>query len=219
MKLVLLGPPGAGKGTHAKILSERYDLAHLATGDILRRHIREKTDLGLKAKDVIERGSLVSDELVNAMMIEEIEQVSGTQGFLLDGYPRTIGQAEALDSFLKNANTPLDAVLNFATSEKVIIERLSGRRVCPECGDNYHIRNIPPKKEGICDRCGSPLTQRKDDRPETIRHRLEMYRKETAPLIDYYAKKSLLYEVPGNYDVSELQTELKTLFERLELSA
>ncbi len=218
MKLVLLGPPGAGKGTHAKILSDKFDLAHLATGDILRRHIREKTELGLKAKDVIERGSLVSDTLVNAMMLDEIRQISGKQGFILDGYPRTQGQAEALDNFLKEARDELDAVLNFATSEKVIIDRLSGRQVCLDCGNNYHTRNLPPKEEGVCDRCGKALVQRKDDKPETIQHRLETYQKETAPLIDYYTLEGLLYEVPGDYDVPELQAELKLLFERLRLS-
>ncbi len=218
MKLVLLGPPGAGKGTHAKILSDKFDLAHLAAGDILRRHIREKTELGIKAKDVIERGSLVSDTLVNAMMLDEIRQIPGTQGFILDGYPRTQGQAEALDNFLKETKDELDAVLNFATSEKVIIDRLSGRRVCLDCGNNYHTRNMPPKREGVCDRCGKALSQRKDDKPETICHRLETYQKETAPLIDYYTLKGLLYEVPGDYDVPELQTELKLLFERLRLS-
>ncbi len=218
MKLVLLGPPGAGKGTHAKILSQKFDVPHLAAGDILRRHIREKTELGVKAKDVIERGSLVSDILVNAMMLDEIRHIHEKRGFILDGYPRTQGQAEALDTFLKEEKDELDAVLNFATSEKVIIDRLSGRWVCLDCGNNYHTRNLPPKKEGLCDRCGKALTQRKDDRPETIRHRLETYQKETAPLIDYYAKKDLLYEVPGDYDIPELQAELKSLFERLHLS-
>ncbi|HXV28247.1 MAG TPA: adenylate kinase [bacterium] len=219
MILVLLGPPGAGKGTHAKILSEKFDLAHLAAGDILRRHIREKTELGIKAKDVIERGELVSDDLVNAMMLNEIRQNGGKRGVVLDGYPRTQGQAEALDAFLSDEKKRLDAVLNFATSEKVIIDRLSGRRVCSDCGNNYHIRNLPPKKEGICDQCGRALTQRKDDHPETIRHRLETYEKETAPLIDYYIGKNLLKEVPGDYDIPELQAELKRFFERLHTSA
>lgn len=217
MRLVLLGPPGAGKGTHAKILSERWPVAHLAAGDILRRHIAEKTNLGLKAKDVIERGELVPDDLVNRMMLEEIHRLRSKQGFVLDGYPRTIGQAEALDGFLEKQKAGLDAVLNFATSERVIIHRLSGRRVCPKCGANYHVRNIPPKKEGICDRCGGPLVERQDDRPETVRHRLEIYEKETSPLRDYYTRKGLLHEVSGDYDVPELQAELKTLFETLRL--
>jgi adenylate kinase len=218
MKLVFLGPPGAGKGTHAKILSEKHGIAHLATGDILRRNIQQQTPLGLKAKDVIERGGLVSDDLVNAMMLQEIQNLGNNQGFILDGYPRTLGQAEALDEFIKKQRTQLDAVVNFTTSEKVIIDRLSGRMICSQCGFNYHVRNIPPKKEGICDQCGGKLIQRKDDKPETIRHRLEMYRKETEPLIAYYKNQNLLYDVPGDYDVKELQAALKTLFERLHLS-
>lgn len=213
-----MGPPGAGKGTHAKIISEKYKIAHLATGDILRLHIKQKTDLGLKAQSVIERGELVSDDLVNAMMFHEIQKLNPNEGFVLDGYPRTIGQAKALDGFVEEHHMPLDGVLNFNTSEKVVIDRLSGRRVCPKCGYNYHIRNIPPKKEGICDHCGEALTQRKDDKPETVKHRLEMYQKETQPLINYYKKESLLYDVPGDYDVKELQVELKALFERLHLA-
>ncbi len=218
MKLVLLGPPGAGKGTHAKILEKIHQAKQLAAGDILRQHIRAQTDLGKKAKDVIERGELVSDDLVNAMMIEEIRKVGVRKGFILDGYPRTIGQAEALDRFLKEEKSTLDAVLNFKTSEKVIIDRLSGRRICLKCGGNFHLRNIRPKKEGICDFCGGELTQRKDDQPETIRHRMEMYQKETAPLIEYYRKQHLLQDVTGDFDVEELQAELKELFEKLGLT-
>lgn len=218
MKLVLLGPPGAGKGTHAKILSEKQKVPHLAAGDILRRNIAQKTPLGVKAKSIIERGELVPDELVNQIMLDEIRRGGVKQGFVLDGYPRTIGQAEALDGFLKNEKTQIDAALNFATSEKMIMSRLSGRRICSKCGDNYHVRNIPPKKDGICDRCGEPLVQRKDDRPETIKHRLEVYEKETSPLIDYYSKKGLLHEIHGDYDVPELQAELKTLFDTLRLT-
>ena len=219
MKLILLGPPGAGKGTHAKIMSENYKAAHLATGEILRQHIREKTDLGKKAQDIIERGELVSDDLVNAMMFDVIKRSGIKNGFILDGYPRTRGQAEALDAFLKTEETQLDAALNFATSEKVIIDRLSGRRVCTKCGGNYHLRNIPPKKEGICDKCGETLTQRKDDKPETIKHRLEMYDKETKPLIDYYAVKGLLKEIPGDLDVPELQEKIKLLFEQKQVAS
>ena len=218
MKLVLLGPPGAGKGTHAKILEKNHHSKQLAAGDILRQNIKEQTELGKKAKDVIERGELVSDDLVNSMMIEQIRAVGTQKGFILDGYPRTIGQADALDCFLKEENTQLDAVLNFETSEKVIIDRLSGRRICLNCGGNYHLRNIPPKKEGICDNCGEKLTQRKDDKPDTIKHRLETYQKETAPLIDYYKAKGLLHDVTGDFDVKELQDELKGLFEKLGLA-
>lgn len=219
MRLIHLGPPGAGKGTHAKILSEKYKIPHLAAGDILRWNIREKTLLGLKAKDVIECGELVSDSLVNQMMIEEIKKAGVHKGFILDGYPRTRKQAEALDDFLTKQKAGLDAVLNFVTTEDVIINRLSGRRVCTQCGKNYHIHNIPPKKEGICDPCAVPLVQRKDDLPETIAHRLKVYRKETEPLIGYYAKKRILWEVSGDHDVPELQQEIIQLFRELHLTA
>lgn len=217
MRLILLGPPGAGKGTHARLLSEKLGAPHLATGEILRQQIRNKTPLGLKAKDIIEKGGLVPDQLVNEMMLEEIRRIGLAAGFILDGFPRTLGQAEALEGFLMEEKTKPDAVLNFVTSEKVIIDRLSGRRVCPQCGANYHIRNIRPKRNGICDQCGEKLIQRKDDEPATIKHRLQMYEKETKPLIDFYAKRNLLKDVPGDYDVPELQQELALLFDELKL--
>ncbi|MCM8776097.1 MAG: adenylate kinase [Candidatus Omnitrophica bacterium] len=218
MKLIFLGPPGAGKGTHAENLSKQYQVSHLATGDILRRHIREKTPLGIQAKDTIERGELVPDTLVNQMMFAEIQQVKGGKGFILDGFPRTIGQADALSEFLESGKMKIDAVVNFVASESVIIDRLSGRRVCPQCNRNYHIHNIPPKKEGLCDRCGVALIQRKDDQPETIRHRLEVYHKETAALVDYYKKKKWLHDVNADREVGEVLAALKLLFERLKIS-
>lgn len=218
MKLILLGPPGAGKGTHAKVISEKYHIPQLSTGDILRQHIRDKSGLGLKAKDIIEQGSLVPDELINEMMFDEIKRAGVEKGFILDGYPRTIGQADALEGFLKREKTKVDVVLNFATSHKIVIDRLSGRRVCAKCGAGYHVRNIPSKQEGICDKCGEKLTQRKDDQPDTIKHRLEMYDKETKPLIEYYSKKGQLREIPGDYDVPELQAVLKSLFEELKIA-
>ena len=217
MKLIFLGPPGAGKGTHARILSEKYHAPHLATGEILRQQIRSKTALGLKAKDIIEKGGLVPDQLVNEMMFYEMKRVGSEGGFILDGFPRTLGQAKALEAFLAEEKTKPDAVLNFATSENIIIDRLSGRRVCAKCGANYHIRNIPPKKEGICDQCGEKLTQRKDDEPGTIKNRLQTYEKETKPLIDFYAKRNLLKDVQGDYDIPELQFELTLLFDELKL--
>ncbi|MCB9800196.1 MAG: adenylate kinase [Candidatus Omnitrophica bacterium] len=218
MKLVLLGPPGAGKGTHAKILCERFNLTHLAAGDIFRRNIRENTELGRKAKDTIEKGHLVPDDLVNEMMFREIENADRKNGFVLDGYPRTIGQAEALDAFCARTDYNLDVVLNFDTSENVIIDRLSGRRVNPTTGRVYHVRNMPPKVDGICDETGEKLVTRKDDQPETIKKRLEVYEKETQPLIDFYKKKGLLQDVPGDYDVPELQAHLNQIFERLNLA-
>ena len=218
MRIVLLGPPGAGKGTHARILDEKFKSPQLATGDILRKHIREQTELGKRAKDIIEAGNLVPDQLVNEMMFDVIRKSETSGSFLLDGYPRTIGQAEALDGFLKEEGSPLDVVLNFATSEKVIVERLSGRRVCTKCGANYHIRNIPPQKEGVCDNCGEKLSQRKDDEPSTIKNRLVQYEEQTSPLIEYYRKQGLLQDVHGDYEIPELQNELSALFEELKLT-
>lgn len=220
MNLVLIGPPGAGKGTHATLLSEKYSLVPLAAGDILRRHIRDQSELGQKAKNIIEQGGLVSDDLVNAMMFEEIDKAS-KKGVLLDGYPRTMGQAEALDVYLDKAQAKIDAVLNFETSEEMIVARLSGRRVCPKCGANYHLRNplLQPKADGRCDKCDAELTQRKDDQPETIRHRLETYKNETEPLLGYYRKKKILYDLHGDWDVLEFQDEIKVLFEKLQLTA
>jgi len=214
--MVLLGPPGAGKGTHAKIIKEKHGLVQLATGDILRRHMKEGTGLGVQARATIEKGALVSDNLVNEMMFSEIKAIKD-KGFILDGYPRTLGQAEALEGFLEKEQIPLDLVLNFETSEKVILERLSGRRVNPTTGRVYHIRNMPPKKEGICDDTGEALIQRKDDAPETIKNRLNVYDNETSPLIDFYRKRDLLQNIPGDYDVPELQPIITKLFEKLSL--
>lgn len=215
MRLVLLGPPGAGKGTHARIMSEKWKVPQLATGDILRRHIREGTELGKKAKAILDRGELAPDTLVNDLMKDRIAEPDTKNGFILDGYPRTLGQAGALDSFLKMRNEKLDSALYFKTSSEVIVDRLSGRRSCPKCGANYHIRNIRPKVEGQCDVCKVDLVQRTDDRPETIQHRLEVYEKDTAPLLNYYRKSGLLKEVAGDLDVPELQEELSRILPRI----
>jgi len=208
MRIILFGPPGAGKGTHARILSEKWKIPHLAAGDLLRSHIREATDVGKRAKAILERGELVPDALINELMAEQLEKPAAKRGFILDGYPRTLGQAEALEEVLGRQKERLDSALYFKTSEEVVVERLSGRLVCPQCGANFHIRNIPPKKKGICDRCQGPLVERSDDRPQTVRHRLKVYEKETAPLLEFYRKRGLLREVPGDFDVSELQEEL-----------
>lgn len=208
MRLVLFGPPGAGKGTHARILSEKEKVPHLATGDILRHEIREATELGKRAKAILERGELVPDALVNELMTGELAKPAAQRGFVLDGYPRTLGQAEALENFIKGRHEKLDVALYFKTSLEVIVDRLSGRWSCPQCGANYHMRNIPSRVAGVCDHCQGPLVQRSDDQPETVRHRLKVYEKETAPLLDYYRKRGLLEEVSGDFDVPKLQVEL-----------
>ncbi len=215
MNLIFLGPPGAGKGTHAKMLCEKRGMAQLAAGDILRRNIKEGTKLGALAKDVIARGELVSDDLVNDMMFEEIRGLKNSKGFILDGYPRTIGQAEALEKFFAKERIQLAAAINFDASEDILVDRLSGRRGCPKCGKIYHVRNMPPKKDGICDMDGEKLTIRKDDEPETIRHRLKVYHESTKPLIEYYRKKGLLHDIPAEGDAGSVQKVLEKLFEKI----
>ena len=214
-RIVLLGPPGAGKGTHAKILSERYEIPHISTGDLLRSQFYEGTALGKRVKSFIDSGKLVPDDLVVEMVKDRLKKADVTKGFILDGFPRTVEQAKALDDTLGKYGTPLNLVLEFDTSEHVIVDRLSGRRTCSNCNANYHIRNIPPKREGICDFCGKPLVQRKDDEPETIRKRLKVYQKQTAPLIEFYKKRNVLRAVNGNLEIEPLQEELAQSFQSL----
>jgi adenylate kinase len=215
MNLIFLGPPGAGKGTHAKMLCEKYGIIQFAAGDILRRNIKEGTKLGALAKDVIARGELVSDDLVNDMMFEEIRGLKNAKGFILDGYPRTIGQAEALEKFLTKEKIPLAAVVNFEASEAVLVERLSGRQGCPKCGKIYHVRNMPPKTSGICDADGQKLTTRKDDEPATILNRLKVYHESTKPLVEFYRTKGLLHDIPAEGDAPAVHQVLEKLFEKI----
>jgi len=215
VNLIFLGPPGAGKGTHAKAVCEKYSTIQLAAGDILRKNVKEGTLLGVQAKAVMERGELVSDDLVNNMMFDAIRTLKNSKGFILDGYPRTIGQAEALEEFLAKEKIALTAVINFMASEKVLVDRLSGRRGCPRCGKIYHARNMPPKKDGVCDIDGERLTTRKDDEPETILNRLKVYHGATEPLVDFYRKKNSLHDIPAEGDAPEVQKILEKLFEKI----
>lgn len=217
MRLIFLGPPGAGKGTHAKLLAEKLRLAHIAAGDCLRRRIRGGTDLGKKAKGIIDKGDLVPDKLVNEMMEEEIwRSKTLSKGFILDGYPRTVKQAESLEKYAKKEGFKIDAAINFKATEKVIIERLSGRRISPSTGRVYHIKNMPPKKEGICDISGEELIQRPDDQPETVKHRLEVYEKETGPIIEFYSSRNLLRDVNGDETLEPLHSALLEICEDLK---
>ena len=186
MRLILLGPPGAGKGTQAKRLAEKLGVPHISTGDILRQNVKEKTSLGKQAKDFMDQGLLVPDELVAKMLMERFAGADVKKGFILDGYPRNINQAKTLDEMLKKINLDIDLVVYLDTSESVIIQRLTGRLVCSSCQANFHIKNMPPKIKGICDNCGGKLYQRTDDKEETVRARLEVYKKEVASLIQYY---------------------------------
>lgn len=198
MNIILLGPPGAGKGTQAKIISEKYNIPHISTGDIFRKNIKEKTPLGIKAKEYIDKGELVPDSLTVSIVEDRIKEQDCKNGFLLDGFPRTVYQAEALDKVLGKMGSKIDYVINITSSEGKIIERLTGRRVCKVCGAGYHVTNIPPKKEGICDICGGELIHRDDDKLETIKNRLVVYERQTAPLIDYYTNAKLLLTVDGD---------------------
>lgn len=199
MKLVFLGPPGAGKGTLAAKAVELLQIPHISTGAIFRTAIANKTPLGLKVKEIIDAGRLVDDEMTIALVRERLAEPDAQKGYILDGFPRTIAQAEALEGFSK-----IDRVVNFDIPDAAVIERLSGRRVCKNCGANYHILFSKPKKDGICDLCGGELYTRDDDKPEAIQKRLEVYRAQTAPLIDYYRKKGLLVDVDARPAVDQV---------------
>lgn len=192
MRMILLGPPGAGKGTQAKKLAEKIGLPHISTGDLLRQNVTKGTNLGKEAKAYMEKGALVPDELVTNMVVDRLSQADVKKGFILDGYPRNISQARDLDNILKEKNMPIDIALYLETSVSVIIQRLSGRLVCKGCGANFHITNMPPKVPMVCDNCGAKLYQRSDDNEATIKTRLEVYEKESAPLIEYYKAKNKL---------------------------
>ncbi|NLA69823.1 MAG: adenylate kinase [Clostridiales bacterium] len=208
LRAILLGPPGAGKGTHAKKLVEKYNVPHISTGDIFRANIKDGTELGMKAQEYMNAGQLVPDELVVDLVTDRLTWDDCANGFLLDGFPRTIFQAEELDKFLEKNGMKLDLVLNFEVSEEVLMQRLTGRRVCKSCGASFHIVNIPSKKEGICDYCGGELIQRKDDNAETAKNRIDVYNEQTAPLIGYYAESGVLKTFNGEMQIDELFKEI-----------
>jgi adenylate kinase len=212
VKIVLLGPPGAGKGTQGVVLSKNYGVAHISTGDILREAVKSGSALGKKALEYMNSGALVPDEIVTGIVAERLARPDAKKGFILDGFPRTLKQAEDLDKGLKDIASGIEMVLYFEIPEAVAIERLTGRRVCKSCGANYHIKNIPPKKEGICDKCGANLFQRPDDTIETVKNRLKVYEEQTSPLIKYYTKRGLLKKVSGALDVQDLFKELRQIF-------
>ena len=212
MRLVLLGPPGAGKGTHAQVLSKQWNIPHISTGDMLREALRAATTLGLRAKEYMEKGALVPDEVVIGIVGDRLKKSDARQGFVLDGFPRTKEQAESLDVMLNELKIPLDVAIYFKTSLSVIIRRLSGRRICSKCGRTYHLVNFKPQVQGICDDCRGELMQRPDDREEAIENRLKVYEKQTAPLIEYYKKKKILTEVSGDLEIDALSTVFENLF-------
>jgi len=211
LKIILLGPPGAGKGTQAKSISKEYNIPHISTGDIFRKNISEKTPLGLEAKGYMDSGKLVPDELTINLVKDRLTHEDCKNGFMLDGFPRTVKQAEALDAFLKERNIDIDAALLIDAPKDLIIERMTGRRVCSKCGETYHVTNIPPKVEDVCDLCGSALIQRKDDILETVIERLEVYDKQTQPLVEYYRGRGKLMSVDGSKEQHEVFKDIRDL--------
>lgn len=211
MKIILLGPPGAGKGTQAVRISEEFKIPHISTGDIFRQNIKGNTELGRLAKGYIDKGLLVPDEVTNKIVQDRLFKEDCKKGFLLDGYPRNVSQAEELDRFLKEQGSALDFVINIFVDREILIERITGRRVCPNCGATYHIKNTPPKVNDICDRCGAKLIQRTDDNIESVLKRLEVYDTETKPLIDYYKEKNILADIDGSKPVDEVFEKIRVL--------
>jgi len=204
VKIVLLGPPGAGKGTQAKSLSNKYSIPHISTGDIFRKNISENTPLGIEAKSYMDNGQLVPDEVTINMVKDRLQQDDCDSGYLLDGFPRTVVQADALNNFLIERGQQLDTALLIKVPNEFILERMTGRRVCPSCGASYHVKFNPPSSEGKCDLCGSEVIQRKDDTVETVRERLDVYQRETQPLIEFYGEKQLLSKVDGTKAINEV---------------
>ncbi|MFB3881310.1 MAG: adenylate kinase [Armatimonadota bacterium] len=219
MRIVLLGPPGSGKGTQASALEQRRGLPHIASGDLLRGNVRDSTELGRKAQPYMSRGELVPDELILDMMADRLSQSDAQRGYVLDGFPRTVAQAEALEERLSGLGQRLDAVIYLQVPEAEILRRLGGRRTCPRCNAIYHVDTMPPKREGVCDACGAQLVQRDDEKPEVIRKRLEVYSAQTRPLLDFYRSLGLLREVDGTIGVDRVVAEIEAIVASARASA
>ena len=204
MRIIMLGAPGAGKGTQAKKIAEKYQIPHISTGDIFRANIKNGTELGNKAKTYMDQGLLVPDELTCDLVVDRIQQDDCANGYVLDGFPRTIPQAEALTKALENLNSKIDYAVNVEVPDSNIVHRMGGRRACLACGCTYHVEYNAPKVEGICDVCGAKLVLRDDDKPETVQKRLNVYHDQTQPLIDYYKEKGVLHSVDGTKDMEEV---------------
>ena len=211
MKIIMLGAPGAGKGTQAKMIADKYGIPHISTGDIFRANIKNGTELGKKAKTYMDQGLLVPDELVVDLVVDRVKQEDCEKGYVLDGFPRTIPQAECLDEALKNLGEKVDFAINVEVPDENIINRMSGRRACVACGATYHIVHIPTKVEGICDRCNAELILRDDDKPETVKKRLDIYHEQTQPLIDYYTNSNVLVEVDGTKDMNDVFADITNI--------
>lgn len=208
MNLLIMGPPGGGKGTQAEVLVRGLGVTHISTGDMFREAVKEGTEMGKKAKEYMDKGQLVPDEVVIGMVKERLSRPDCARGFLLDGFPRTLAQAEALDATLKEMGIKLDAVININVPRERILERLTGRRVCRNCGATYHVKYNPPKVEGKCNSCGGELYQRSDDTEETVNKRLDVYEAQTQPLIEYYAKQGLIKDINGDQDIKKVSEDM-----------
>lgn len=208
LRTILLGPPGAGKGTQAVKIVEKYNIPHISTGDIFRENIKNKTELGNRAKAYMDRGELVPDELVVEIATDRLTKDDCKNGFLLDGFPRTIFQAEKLDEFLTKRGEKIDKVINIDVEKDALVKRITGRRVCKSCGASYHVVNITPKKEGVCDLCSGELIQRADDTEETVLNRIDVYNKQTKPLVDYYDKAGVIINIDGNKDLDDVLADI-----------
>ena len=204
MKIIMLGAPGAGKGTQAKMIADKYSLPHISTGDIFRANIKNGTELGMEAKKYMDQGLLVPDELTVKILLDRVENEDCKNGYVLDGFPRTIPQTTVLENALNERNEKIDYAIDVAVPDENIINRMSGRRACLACGATFHIAHVPPKTEGICDRCGGELILRDDDKPETVKNRLHVYHEQTQPLIDFYSERNVLKTVDGTIDMQDV---------------
>ncbi|MBQ2013944.1 MAG: adenylate kinase [Peptococcaceae bacterium] len=210
MKIILMGPPGAGKGTQAEKLVELYQIPHISTGDMFRKAQKEGTELGLKAKSYMDQGQLVPDEVTVGIVKERLAEDDCKGGFLLDGFPRTVQQADALDGILVELDLALDRVVNIEVDKAFLVDRLTGRRVCRACGATFHVTNKAPKVEGVCDKCGGELYQRNDDKVETVSNRLDVYAAQTAPLIEYYQSKGIMSSIDGSKSMEDVLADIRT---------
>lgn len=217
LNLILLGPPGAGKGTQADRIVEDFDLPYYATGDILRQAVKDESELGCQAKEYMDRGDLVPDDLIIKVVIDRVDSDEAADGFLLDGFPRNVHQADELDAALERLGRTLTAALVFEVDEEEVIRRLSGRRVCEQSGHPYHVEFDPPEKEGVCDRDGSKLVQREDDKPDTVKHRLETFHEHTEPLVDHYDEKGLTHRFEGTRPPEEVGEHIAKTLRTLRL--
>lgn len=211
MKIIMLGAPGAGKGTQAKMIADKYGIPHVSTGDIFRANLKEGTELGLKAKEYMDKGELVPDELTVSILLDRVAKDDCKNGYVLDGFPRTIPQAEVLEKELDKLGDKIDLAIDVEVPDENIIKRMGGRRACVKCGATYHIEHVPPKKEGICDTCGSELILRDDDKPETVSNRLSVYHAQTQPLIDFYNERGVLKEVDGTKDMMDVFADIVSI--------